>query len=305
MSPLLQVLDVHKSYGRFAALRGVSFDVGPGELFGLLGPNGAGKTTLMGILAGMSDATAGEVRLFGNRFTRSDRDARRFVGLATQDLAIYPELTARENLLFFGKLYGLTGGQLAARVKEMLATVELTDRANQLVKTFSGGMKRRLNLAVALVHRPRLLLLDEPTTGVDPQSRNHIFEQVRAQNSAGLTVVYTSHYMEEVQALCPRIAILDHGKLLADDTVHNLLRTLPTAVEFTLPNPTDVLDAVRNVPGVLTATADGTSLTVTVRELPPRLPKLLEVVGAVRAMQVQEPTLESVFLSLTGKGLRD
>jgi ABC-2 type transport system ATP-binding protein len=304
-APILGVAGVHKSYGRFEALRGVSFDVPSGELFGLLGPNGAGKTTLMGILAGLSDATAGGVRLFDRQFTRTDRESRQLIGLATQDLAIYPELTARENLLFFGKLYGLRGANLSTRVKEMLAAVELTERANQLVKTFSGGMKRRLNLAVALVHRPKLLLLDEPTTGVDPQSRNHIFEQVRSHNAAGLTVVYTSHYMEEVQALCPRVAILDQGRILANDTLPNLLRTLDSAAVFTLTNPAEVLTRVRSVPGVVSAEVSGATLTVTARELPPLLPKLLEAVGEVRSLEVKAPTLESVFLSLTGKGLRD
>jgi ABC-2 type transport system ATP-binding protein len=304
-APILEVVGVHKSYGRFAALRGVSFDVPAGELLGLLGPNGAGKTTLMGVLSGLTDASAGEVRLFGKPFSGTDRDARRAIGLATQDLAIYPELTARENLVFFGKLYGLRGAILDGRVKEMLATVELTDRANQRVKQFSGGMKRRLNLAVALVHRPKLLLLDEPTTGVDPQSRIHIFEQVRSQNAAGLTVIYTSHYMEEVQALCPRVAILDHGRILANDTLPNLLRTLDSSVVFTLANPATVVERVRAVPGVVSAAANGTTLTVTARDLPPLLPRLLSVVGEVRSLEVKEPTLEGVFLSLTGKGLRD
>jgi ABC-2 type transport system ATP-binding protein len=304
-APILSVSAVHKSYGRFAALRGVSFDVQPGELFGLLGPNGAGKTTLMGILAGLNDATAGEVKLFGTPFVRTDRDARRAIGLATQDLAVYPDLTARENLSFFGKLYGLRGDDLTARVNDMLAAVGLTDRASQMVKTFSGGMKRRLNLAVALVHRPKLLLLDEPTTGVDPQSRNHIFEQVRTQNAAGLTVIYTSHYMEEVQSLCPRVAILDHGKILANDTLPNLLRTLDTAVVFTLPNPASVVNAVRELPGVVSVEATATELTITTRDLPPLLPNLLAAVGDVRRLSVREPNLESVFLSLTGKGLRD
>lgn len=304
-APILEVVGVHKTFGRFAALQGVSFGVQPGELFGLLGPNGAGKTTLMGILAGLNDTTAGEVRLNGKPFDRANRDARRHIGLATQDLAIYPDLTARENLVFFGKLYGLRGADLSTRVMEMLAAVELTDRANQLVKTYSGGMKRRLNLAVALVHRPKLLLLDEPTTGVDPQSRNHIFEQVRAHNAAGLTVIYTSHYMEEVQALCPRVAIQDHGRILANDTLPNLLRTLDSSAVFTLANPAGVLERVRSVPGVVSADASGTKLTVAAREMPPLLPKLLNAIGEVQSLEVKEPTLESVFLSLTGKGLRD
>ena len=305
MPSLLHVREIRKSYGRFAALGGVSFDVQPGELFGLLGPNGADKTTLMSILAGLSEASAGEVQFLGRPFHRQDRDARRNIGLATQDLSIYPDLTARENLTFFGKLYGLRGSDLAARVKEMLATVELTDRADQLVKTFSGGMKRRLNLAVALVHRPQLLLLDEPTTGVDPQSRNHIFEQVRSHNAAGLTVIYTSHYMEEVQALCPRIAILDHGRLLANDTLRNLLRTLDSTAVLNLTDPRAVLESVRRLPGVVSAEASGNTLTVTAREMPPLLPKLLAASGEVQSLEVKEPTLESVFLSLTGKGLRD
>ena len=283
----------------------VAFDSGPGTLV-LLGPNGAGKTTLMTILAGLGEASAGEVRLFGERFTRHHRDARRRIGLATQELAIYPELTARENLRFFGRLYGLGGADLDGRVREMLAAVELTDRADQRVGTFSGGMKRRLNLAVALVHRPQLLLLDEPTTGVDPQSRNHIFEQVRAHNAAGLTVIYTSHYMEEVQALCPRIAILDRGTVLACDTLPRLLRTLDAAAVLTLANPSPAAaEAAGAVPGVSAAELAGSVLTVTAKELPPLLPKLLGVVGEVTSLEVKEPTLESVFLSLTGKGLRD
>ncbi|MCU0702991.1 MAG: ABC transporter ATP-binding protein [Fimbriiglobus sp.] len=302
---MLTTREVRKSYGQFEALRGVSFDVAAGELFGLLGPNGAGKTTLMGVLSGLTDHNAGEVRLFGEVFSRANRESRRRIGLATQELAIYPDLTARENLQFFGKLYGLRGSDLTVRVKEMLATVELTDRADLRAGTFSGGMKRRLNLAVALIHRPDLLLLDEPTTGVDPQSRNHIFEQVRAQNAAGLTVIYTSHYMEEVQSLCPRIAILDHGKILANDTLPNLLRTLDSSAVLTVPKPAAAIDAVRTVAGVISVKVEGDRLRVTAKELPPLLPKLLTAVGEVSALEVQMPTLENVFLSLTGKGLRD
>jgi ABC-2 type transport system ATP-binding protein len=305
-STALSVTGVRKRYGKFAALDGVTFEVAPGELFGLLGPNGAGKTTLMSVLAGLSGASEGEVRLFGTPFGPADRAARRRVGLATQDLAVYPDLTARENLLFFGRLYGLGGADLNARVDEMLATVSLTERAKQRVGTFSGGMKRRLNLAVALVHRPKVLLLDEPTTGVDPQSRNHIFEQVRAQNAAGLTVIYTSHYMEEVQALCPRAAILDRGRVLAIDTLPGLLRRLPSAVVLTLAGPTaEVVARVRAVPGVSGAELSGSVLTVTAEQVGPLLPAVLAAAGEVRAVDVKEPTLEGVFLSLTGKALRD
>ncbi len=304
--PVLEVVGVRKSFGRTAALGGVSFAVRAGELFGLLGPNGAGKTTLMSILAGLTDATAGEVRLFGKRFTAADRDARRQIGIATQDLALYPELTARENLRFFGKLYGFRDPDLAARVAEMLAAVGLTDRGDHRAGTFSGGMKRRLNLAVALVHRPALLLLDEPTTGVDPQSRNHIFEQVRAANAAGLTVIYTSHYMEEVQALCPRLAILDNGLLIACDTLPSLLSRLDAVATLTLPAvPDDLPDRLRALPGVTGVTRAGHTLRVTAADLPPLLPRVIAECRELTALDLAQPSLERVFLSLTGRALRD
>ena len=299
--PILTVNAVEKHYRGTPALRGVSFDLAAGELFGLLGPNGAGKTTLLSVLAGLTDATAGGVSLFGKPFTSQDAEARRAIGLATQDLAVYPELTARENLLFFGRLYGFSGSDLKRRADEMLALAALTDRANHRVGTFSGGMKRRLNLAVALVHGPRLLILDEPTTGVDPQSRNHIFEQVRRLNAAGLTVIYTSHSMEEVQALCPRLAILDHGRVIACDTVTNLLRQLPTtarvttdqAVPKTLPG---VTGRRQTATGVELDAADGPALFAALRHWPG-----LEM----SALDVVPPTLERVFLKLTGSALRD
>jgi ABC-2 type transport system ATP-binding protein len=307
MTPsVLEVADVHKSYGRFAALNGVTFDVRPGELFGLLGPNGAGKTTLLSILAGLTPASAGTVTLFGKPFTPGDRDARKRIGLATQDLAVYPDLTARENLQFFGKLYGMSGADLTSRVNEMLAAVGLSDRADHRAGTFSGGMKRRLNLAVALVHRPQLLLLDEPTTGVDPQSRNHIFERVKAANAAGLTVIYTSHYMEEVQALCPRLAIIDSGRVLARDELTNLLKRLDATAKLTVPGAdAEVTERVRRVPGVKAVERNGDVLRVTAAELAPVLAPVITACGNVAALEVEHPTLERVFLSLTGSGLRD
>jgi ABC-2 type transport system ATP-binding protein len=305
LPPVLAAADVRKTYGKFAALDGVSFDVQPGELFGLLGPNGAGKTTLMSILAGLTAATSGEVRLFGRPFTPADRETRKRIGIATQELSIYPDLTARENLRFFGKLYGMTATDLPGRVNELLAAVGLTDRADDRAGTFSGGMKRRLNLAAAIVHRPDLLLLDEPTTGVDPQSRNHIFDQVRAQNAAGMTVIYTSHYMEEVQALCPRLAILDGGTVRACDTLTHLLARLDSTARLTLANPDGVLDRVQGLPGVKSAAVSGGKLAVTTADLPPLLPKLLAAAGEVTALDIEQPTLERVFLALTGRGLRD
>jgi ABC-2 type transport system ATP-binding protein len=308
--PVLDVADARKRYGSTVALDGVNLSVAPGELFGLLGPNGAGKTTLLSILAGLADPDSGRVSLFGEPFGTADRDRRRLVGLATQDLAIYPELTARENLFFFGRLYGMGGSDLRNRVDELLAAVGLTERADARAETFSGGMKRRLNLAVAVVHRPQLLLLDEPTTGVDPQSRNHIFERVKAFNAAGLTVVYTSHYMEEVQTLCTRIAILDGGTIRACDTLPNLLRTLDDVAHFRLRElPTGLTDRLVVLPGVKRVEVTRDGFEVTAAEIAPILPKLIAALGEfgteATAIELNPTNLERVFLHLTGRGLRD
>ena len=309
-NPVLEVVNVWKRYGAVPALAGVSFTIQAGELFGLLGPNGAGKTTVMSILSGLSDASEGHVKLFGQTLSTDDHELRRHVGLATQDLAIYPELTARENLAFFGQLYGIKGAELAARINEMLAAVELTDRADHRTATFSGGMKRRLNLAVAVMHRPRLLLLDEPTTGVDPQSRNHIFEQVRSLNAAGLTVIYTSHYMEEVQTLCPRLAILDHGHVKACDTLPNLLHQLDAVARVTLSQiPSGIVERVQQWPGVTRCVLTPTSVEFAAQNVAPLLPKLMALCAEhgveCTNIELEQPSLERVFLSLTGHALRD
>jgi ABC-2 type transport system ATP-binding protein len=307
---ILEVADVHKRYGETVALGGVSLGVDAGELFGLLGPNGAGKTTLIKIIAGLTDADSGEVRLFRERFTRFRRDLRRLVGIGTQDLSIYPDLSARENLRFFGKLYDLRGKELESRIDAVLAAVGLTERANDRAGTFSGGMKRRLNLASAIVHAPKLLFLDEPTTGVDPQSRNHIFQQVRALNAAGMTVIYTSHYMEEVQLLCKRIAILDDGRLIACDTLPDLLKRLDGRVRFSLaaPNPS-FGDQLTTLPSAKKVTHTDSGFYVTTDAIPALLPGVMALAAktgaTITAIEPREPTLERVFLYLTGRELRD
>lgn len=309
-SPVLEVTDVRKSYGTIEALRGVSLSVEEGEMFGLLGPNGAGKTTLLSILACLIDPSAGSARLFGKPLDRHDFELRRRIGIATQDMSLYPELTARENLTFFGQLYGLRGSDLAKRVDEVLTFTALTDRADDRVSTYSGGMRRRLNLGAAVVHRPRLLYLDEPTTGVDPQSRFHIFEEVRSLNAAGVTVIYTSHYMEEVQQLCPRIAILDHGSVIACDTRTNLLRrldgTLTVRVARDLPA---VAERVGQLPGVKVLSSEGDTLTLAatdVHELTVRVVAVLRELGVeLTWLDAKEPTLEQVFLHLTDTTVRD
>jgi ABC-2 type transport system ATP-binding protein len=309
-APLLEVLDLHKRYGPTVALDGVTFEVHEGEMFGLLGPNGAGKTTLLSIVSGLLPATSGEVRLLGRRIDPSEREVRRLIGVVPQDLALYGTLTARENLCFFGELYGLGGAELRRRVEDILAAVGLADRADSRVQTFSGGMKRRLNLGAALVHAPRLLLLDEPTVGVDPQSRNHIFEEVRRLNAAGLTVVYTSHYMEEVEALCTRIGIIDQGRLAACDTLAGLLQQLPGLVHFRVARLTPELRRrLQELPDCRLVEREGRDLRLECGDVPGTLLRLVSVLKELQIelvhLETQEPNLERVFLHLTGRALRD
>ena len=309
-TPILEVVQVRKSYGATVALDDISLTVEEGELFGLLGPNGAGKTTLISILCGLLDADGGEVRLFGQPLRRQRRELRRWIGLASQDLALYPDLTARENLRFFARLYGLQGVELERQVTEILHFVGLEERTEDRVAVFSGGMKRRLHLAAAIVHRPRLLFLDEPTTGVDPQSRNYIFELIRGLNRSGMTIVYTSHYLEEVEALCPRLAILDNGRLRACDTLPRLLALLDGQLLLTVEKDNrDFLERLPLLPGVKSAVQkDGRweIHTEQVAELLPRVIRLAAEVGVhITAIDARPPSLERVFLHLTGRELRD
>lgn len=310
MPPFLEVRDVHKHYGTIPALRGVSFDVAAGEMFGLLGPNGAGKTTLLSILSCLLDASRGTVGLMAEPVIPANREVRRLIGIVPQELAIYDNLTARENLHFFGELYGLHGRTLRQRADDLLEAIGLADRADHLAATFSGGMKRRLNLGASLIHGPRLLLLDEPTTGVDPQSRNHIFEEVRRLNAAGVTVVYTSHYMEEVQALCSRVGIIDHGRLIACDTLPRLLRELPSLVRFHVPSLTPALrQRIQALPDATLVERDGEPLELECRDVKDTLIRLVALLNETQteliSLESEEPNLERVFLHLTGRALRD
>jgi ABC-2 type transport system ATP-binding protein len=309
-APILEVHDLRKRYGPTVALNGVSFPVAAGEMFGLLGPNGAGKTTLLSILSCLLGSDTGEARVLGRKVTPRDRELRRDIGIVPQELALYGELTARENLTFFGRLYGVTGTELRRRVAAVLDAVGLADRADARVDTFSGGMKRRLNLGAALVHRPRLLLLDEPTVGIDPQSRNHIFEEVRRLNADGVTVVYTSHYMEEVQALCPRVGIMDHGRLIACDTVPALVRQMEGLIRFRVSRLTPALrDRLKGLPDARLIERDGPDLELECRDVKATLVRLVAELNEAHeeliGLETEEPNLERVFLHLTGRALRD
>lgn len=306
-------LDVDKlehRYGSLAALRDVSFQVAEGEFFGLLGPNGAGKTTLLTILSGLMDASGGEARLLGRVLRRRDRDLRRWIGIVPQELAVYGELTAAENLRFFGKLHRIDPRVLEDRTERILSAIGLLDRANQRVDGFSGGMKRRLNLGAALIHEPRLLLCDEPTTGVDPQSRNHLFEELRRVNREGMTVIYTSHYMEEVESLCTRIGIIDHGQLIACDDLSTMLRQVAGVIEFRASATPDLLlDRLGALPNIHRVSRNGAEIEISSDDVKGSLVQLISLLNefnlSLVSLETEEPNLERIFLHLTGRELRD
>jgi ABC-2 type transport system ATP-binding protein len=281
---MLTLTNVRKRYGPLVAVDGLSLEIRRGEIFGLLGPNGAGKSTTVNLAVGLLAPDEGRVTV-GEGASPGDAAVRRRIGVAPQALAVYDQLTGRENLEFFGRMYGLGGATLSERVSWALRFVQLEDRASDRAVTYSGGMKRRLNLAAALVHDPALILLDEPTVGVDPQSRNAIFESIETLRAEGRTIIYTTHYMEEAARLCDRVGIIDHGKLLAVDTVPTLLGAFGGA-------PTLVLARSGGEYRVQTADPLG------------ELNRLaaMEPVGEFR---LERPTLEQVFLHLTGRQLRD
>jgi ABC-2 type transport system ATP-binding protein len=297
-----------KRYGTLTALADVSLTVAPGEFFGLLGPNGAGKSTLMSLIAGLRAAEGGSITLGGVPLTPTATAGRVSLGLVPQHIALYQELSAAQNLRIFGQLYGLRGTVLRERVEEALVAVQLADRRQDQVKTFSGGMQRRLNLAAALLHRPKLLLCDEPTVGVDPQSRNAIFEYLEQLNRNGLTIIYSTHYMEEATRLCSRIGIIDHGKILALDSLDALLTRLPFDEEIRFPAGLETAALARHLPawGEL-ITHDG---TYRFRPRPDcrlsRFFTLTESLGLPpRLFTSQRPTLEALFLHLTGRTIRE
>jgi ABC-2 type transport system ATP-binding protein len=307
---LIEVDGLVKRYGQRVAVDGLSFSVQPGELFGLLGPNGAGKTTTMSVLATLLRPDGGQVRLCGRDLVREPERVRPLIGHVPQDLALYGSLDARENLAFFGRIYGLSGRRLRARVDELLGAVGLSERAREPVEGFSGGMKRRLNLAASLMHGPRIVFFDEPTVGVDPQSRNFIFEFIERLKADGVTMIYTTHYMEEASRMCDRVAIVDQGRLLALDTLPGLVALLGGGVvHLEVERPEALLEAVRALPLARDARLEGGRIEVRTPETDRALHALVELCHArgarLTSLRVLEPNLESVFLHLTGKGLRD
>ncbi len=309
--PILVALDLHKSYGDVKAVDGVSLQVARGEVFGLLGPNGAGKTTTISMLTALFPPDSGTITVDGLDLARHTDAVKAKLGLVPQELALYPTLSARQNLNFFGRIYDLKGKELHARVDEVLAMVGLTERADAAIDTYSGGMKRRINIAAGLLHKPALLFLDEPTVGVDPQSRNAIFEGVEALNRQGMTVIYTTHYMEEAQRLCHRVAIVDEGKIVALDTPTALIRSLGGGIVLIGVEEgwaEEVINQVAGLSAVKAASRTDGQVKVEANRVQEALMGILEITNQldarVTSLEILEPNLESVFLHLTGKKLR-
>jgi ABC-2 type transport system ATP-binding protein len=309
---VLEVEGLRKRFGDLEAVRGVGFAIAPGETYGLLGPNGAGKTTTISMIAGLLERDAGAVHVAGHEITTRTVAAKAAIGLVPQELALYPALSGRENLRFFGRLYGLEGDALRTRVDEVLDVVGLADRAGDPAKEYSGGMQRRLNIGIGLLHSPQLLILDEPTVGVDPQSRNAILESVEQLSSEGMAVLYTTHYMEEAERLCDRVGIIDRGEIKAEGTRRELVTLIGQRdrIRIAAGGPLDaVATALRAVAAVDEASVSDHGVDLLVADAGRTLTEILSVAAAsgaaITSVEVSEPNLEAVFLHLTGKALRD
>jgi ABC-2 type transport system ATP-binding protein len=307
----ISVQGLHKSFGHNQAVRGVSFDVESGEIFSLLGPNGAGKTTTISMLSCLLRPDEGDALIMGHSIRTESMGVKSVLGVVPQEIALYEDLTARENLTFWGKMYGLRGSPLKSRVNEVLEVIGLTERANERVGKYSG-MKRRVNIGVALLHKPKVVYMDEPTVGIDPQSRRNILDSVVALKNQGMTVLYTTHYMEEAQELSDHIAIMDHGQLIACGTNEQLVRLVgqQTRIDLTVSiDASKILDTWRSIEGVEHVSVEEGRIAVLVDDSNRVLPRLFDAAsrtGArITSVDIKEPNLETVFLHLTGRALRD
>jgi ABC-2 type transport system ATP-binding protein len=312
MTLAIEVQNLHKSFGEFQAVQGATFTAQAGEVLSLLGPNGAGKSTTISMLSGLLAPTSGEACIMGHSVVREPEFAKQSLGVVPQDIALYPDLSARENLVFWGKMYGLRGAALKSRVDEVLEIIGLTDRQKDHVGKFSGGMKRRVNIGAALLHKPAVVIMDEPTVGIDPQSRRHILDNVKELNLQGMTVLYTTHYMEEAAELSHHIAIMDKGKVIAYGTHDELIKMVgeQTRIDVTLNAEAEkILSGWRATEGVARIDSTDGKVTALVDDSNRVLPRLFEAASRVdvriTSVDIQEPNLETVFLHLTGRALRD
>jgi len=308
----IEVKNLKKSFGDLQAVRGVDFFAQQGEVLSLLGPNGAGKSTTISMLSGLLAPSDGDASIMGHSIRTDAEAAKNCLGVVPQDIAIYPDLSARENLLFWGKMYGLRGAGLKQRVDEVLEIIGLTDRQKDHVGKFSGGMKRRVNIGAALLHKPQVVIMDEPTVGIDPQSRRHILDNVKELNKQGMTVLYTTHYMEESAELSHQIAIMDKGKIIAYGTHAELIKLVgeQTRIDIAINTESEkVLSEWQKVEGVSRIDATDGKLTVLGDDSNRVLPRLFDAASRsgvrILSVDIQEPNLEMVFLHLTGRALRD
>lgn len=314
MPNILEVKDLEKNYGDFKAVKGISFDIKEGEIFSLLGPNGAGKTTTISMLSTLYIPTSGDAVIDGHSVTKDPMGVRNVIGIVPQELALYEDLSARENLIFWGQMYGLSGRVLKNRVEEVLGQIGLVEKAKDRVKTYSGGMKRRVNIGVGLLHKPKLLFMDEPTVGIDPQSRRAILDTVKDLNKQGMTVLYTTHYMEEAEELSNRVGIMDHGELIAIGTQKELTQQVGETETLILhlaenEDPTSLVNSFKEIKGVLEANVTDHQIAVITPSaatiLAPVVSKANDRGIKIHSLEIREPNLEAVFLHLTGRALRD
>jgi ABC-2 type transport system ATP-binding protein len=314
MPAILEARNLVRKYGAVAAVDGVSFAIDEGEIFSLLGPNGAGKTTTISMLSCLLKPSSGDALIGGHSVVHESLKVREVIGVVPQDIALYNMLSARENLTFWGRMYGLGGPALKQRVNEVLEQIGLTDKANAKVETYSGGMKRRVNIGVGLLHRPRLIYMDEPTVGIDPQSRRSILDTVKGLNRQGMTVLYTTHYMEEAQELSQRVGIIDHGRLIALGTQKELTKIVGEYDTLRLhigeeDDAEKLAQALCDIPGVVKCSTSDRQVVLVAHEaeeaLAPAITRANEAGIRIRSVDIQEPNLETVFLQLTGRALRD
>ena len=314
MTNILDVQNLAKNYGDFQAVKGISFNIKEGEIFSLLGPNGAGKTTTISMLSTLYAPTSGDATIAGHSVTKDPMAVRNAIGVVPQDLALYEDLTARENLTFWGQMYGLSGTALKNRVEEVLGQIGLVDKAKDRVKTYSGGMKRRVNIGVGLLHKPKLLFMDEPTVGIDPQSRRAILDTVKDLNKQGMTVLYTTHYMEEAEELSNRVGIIDHGELIAIGTQKELTQQVGETETLVLhisenEDPQALVNSLKGIKEVLEANVVNHEISVITPSAKDVLAQVVTKANErgikINSIDIREPNLEAVFLHLTGRALRD